>query len=63
MSKLTLEEAKRLFREAYQSLGLSSKSIDIVKLVAAKQDALTAGVSVRELQAIEDEVGRQQTNA
>ena len=63
MSTKTPEEAKRLFREAYQNLSTHATSIDVIRCVDAKQNALTAGVSIRELQAIEDEIGRQQPHA
>lgn len=52
----TQEEAKKIFREAFQSLSPQSDSVAVVRFVAAKQVALTAGVPLRELQAIEDEI-------
>lgn len=52
----TPEEAKKLFREAFQNMSPKADSVAVVRFIAAKQNALTAGVPLRELQAIEDEV-------
>ena len=54
--KYTQDEAKKLFREAFQALDSKSDAVAVVRCVAAKQMALTAGVPLRELQAIEDEL-------
>lgn len=54
--KHTQEEAKKLFREAFQNLTPQADAVAVVRCVAAKQHALTAGVPLRELQAIEDEL-------
>lgn len=44
-----------MFREAYRKTLVSSADLPIVMLVAAKQDALIAGVTIRQLQEIEYE--------
>jgi hypothetical protein len=51
----TKEELREIFRLAYRKTLTSSDSIAIVMLVAAKQDAMVAGVTIREIQNIEYE--------
>jgi hypothetical protein len=58
----TRDELKDRFREAYRKVTPNSDAISVVMLVAAKQEALTAGVSLRELQEIEYEL-RRESNA
>lgn len=51
----TKAELREIFRLAYRRTLTDSDAIAIVMLVASKQDAMVAGVTIREIQDIEYE--------